>query len=69
MGLRTPPSRTAPTAMKTNVHAAQEVKNTFDQRVETRRRPSHRKGPMEMARLTQPRMTIACRWGTGVATA
>ena len=55
--------------MKTNVHAAQEVKNPFDQRVDTRRRPSHRKGPMDMARLTDPRMTIACRWGTGAVMA
>ena len=66
MGLRTPPSRTAPTAMNTKVHAAQEVKNSLDHRVSTRRRPRSRNGPMEAIRLSPLRTTNAVRCGPGV---
>ena len=71
IGLRTPPSRTAPTAMKTNVKAAQEVKNSLDQRVSTRRRPSSRNGPMEAIRLSplsdHHRLPVRARRGQRVA--
>ncbi len=66
-GLRTPPSRTAPRAMKRNVKAAQEVKNIMDQRVSTRRRPSSRKGPTDASRLSPLRITITLWCGPGVA--
>ena len=70
IGLRTPPSRTAPRAMKTKVHAAHPVKKAVDHRVDTRRSPSHLNGPMDAARLMQPRIAIARRWGPlGVASA
>ena len=69
MGLCTPPSSRAPTAMKTNVKAAQEVKNILDHRVSTRRRPSSRNGPMEAIRLRPLRITMACRCGPDVVTA
>ena len=66
MGLRTPPSRTAPTAMNTNVQAAHDVKNILDQRVSTRRRPRSRNPTMEAIRLSPLRITSACRCGPGV---
>ena len=66
MELRTPPSRTAPTAMKTKVDADHDVKNALDHRVDTRRIPAHRNGPMDAARLEKPSTTIARRCGPGV---
>ena len=53
--------------MKTNVKAAQEVKNSLDQRVSTRRRPSSRNGPMDAIRLSPLRITITLWCGPGVA--
>ncbi len=53
--------------MKPKVHTDHDVKNALDHRVETSRSPTHRNGPMDAARLAQPRMTIARRCTPGVA--
>src|SRR5580704_12714290 len=67
IGLRTPPSRTAPMAMNTKVQAAHEVKNNLDHGVSTKRRPRSRNPAMEAIKLSPLRITIACRCGPGVA--
>jgi hypothetical protein len=52
--------------MNTKVHVAHDVKKALDHRVDTRRNPAHRKGPMDAARLVNPRITIVWRFGPGV---